>query len=388
MNGTLWRSRAVARLLGAGARLPAYVLFYVTHRCDARCAHCFFWRQLNDRSFRELDLGEIDALARSLGPVLQVTLTGGSPELRNDLPEIAEIFHRRCRPSNLTVCFNGYHRDRIRDQTREMLARCPAQRFSIGVSLDGIGEVHERLRGMPGLFGRAVGTIHDLHRLKLETGRVTITCAICVSELNHDTAGETARWVREHLPVDVLKPILIRGEPKAAGARGEQAVGSYLRLIGEPGPVASDSAGRRGDWFPALVAAKETVERDLIGRIVRTGRSPVRCSAAFETAVIHANGEVAGCELRGEVLGNLRDVGMDFGRLWRGVAAARFREHVRRRTCTCYHHCFLAPMIFRSPGLWPGLGRAVLAWWRGARRRPVCARSGVPDEAARVAGDP
>lgn len=53
----------------------------------------------------ELSLAEYEKIATSLGPMLQVTLTGGSPELRADLPEIAEIYSRICRPANITfVC--------------------------------------------------------------------------------------------------------------------------------------------------------------------------------------------------------------------------------------------------------------------------------------------
>jgi MoaA/NifB/PqqE/SkfB family radical SAM enzyme len=344
--------RAGWRLFGVGVRLPAYLLFFVTHRCDAKCGHCFFWRQLNDRSFRELELAEINTLAKSLGPVLQVTLTGGSPELRHDLPRIAEAFHRHCRPTNLTLCFNGYHTERIVAHMREIFDRCPGQRFTTGVSLDGLGEVHERIRGMPGLFERVVRTVHELHRLKVETGRLQVVCAICVSELNHASAEDTARWVWEHLPVDVVKPILVRGEPQNPRAIGQQAVEAYLRLVKSQRPRLQGPQGARRNWFQSLVAAKESVQRDLICRIAQTGQSPVRCSATFETAVIYANGNVAGCELRDEVLGNLRDVGMDFKQLWHATAASRFRQGVRCRQCTCYHHCFLAPMIFRSPRFW------------------------------------
>lgn len=363
MNTFVHKLRAGARLFGVGVRLPAYVLFFVTHRCDAKCGHCFFWRQLNDRSFRELDLAEINALARSLGPTLQVTLTGGSPELRSDLPDIAQAFHRHCRPANLTLCFNGYHSERIVAQVREMLDRCPGQRFTTGVSLDGIGEVHERLRGMPGLFDRVVRTVHELQRLKVETGRLQLVCAICISELNHADAEETARWVWKNLPVDLVKPILVRGVPQNPGAIGRQAVQTYLRLVESQRSRLTCPPGARRSWFEALVAAKESVQRELICRIAQHGQSPVRCSATYETAVIYANGNVAGCELRDEVLGNLRDVGMSFKRLWHGALTNRFREAVRRRQCTCYHHCFIAPLIFRSPRFWLRLGRALHSAW-------------------------
>jgi MoaA/NifB/PqqE/SkfB family radical SAM enzyme len=360
----LKRIESGVKLFGPGLRLPAYVIFFVTHRCDARCGHCFFWRQLNDRSYQELNLEEIDRLASVLGPVLQITLTGGSPELRHDLPEIAQVFHQRCQPANLTTCFNGYHTDRIARQVAEMLDRCSGQHFTAGVSLDGVGEEHDRLRGMPGLFDRVLRTIDELHHLKRETGRLQLICAVCISELNHETAERTVQWAREHLPVDFVKPILVRGKPHNPEALGCHAAKTYLRIVQSNTPTM-----RAGNlhWFNRLVLAKESVQRDLIVRISQTGVSPVRCSAARETAVVYADGSVSACELRQEKLGNLRDVNMDFARLWRDVAAQQFRESLRQRPCTCYHHCFLAPLIFRSPRLWFPLAKALVSLNSAAR---------------------
>ena len=77
------RLQSVAKLLAPGAHMPVYLLVFVTARCDARCGHCFYWQELNSGK-RELALEEYERLARSLGPVLQVTLTGGiSPRAGN-----------------------------------------------------------------------------------------------------------------------------------------------------------------------------------------------------------------------------------------------------------------------------------------------------------------
>ena len=40
-------------------------------------------------------------------------ITGGSPELRKDLPAIAREFYRHCRPAHMTLCMLARHTDRI-----------------------------------------------------------------------------------------------------------------------------------------------------------------------------------------------------------------------------------------------------------------------------------
>ena len=177
------------RLLSPGAQLPVYLLMFVTNRCNAACDHCFYWRELNEKVKEELTLAEFERLAKSLGQMFQVTLTGGSPELRKDLPEIAEIFHRNCRPSNMTFCMLGHATDRIIEQLETILARCKGQRFTLAISLDGLGEEHDKLRKLPGCFDRAVSTIRRAGELKKHFSNLRIAIGTAGSDIVfHDDA--------------------------------------------------------------------------------------------------------------------------------------------------------------------------------------------------------
>ena len=100
-----------------------------------------------------------------------------------------------------------------------MLTRCPGQNIKIGISLDGIGEEHDRLRGIPGLFKHVVATVQELGNLKRRFPTLRVDIGMTVHGLNYNTVLDTARWVRQNLPVDVLKPILvaaIRSIPRRA----------------------------------------------------------------------------------------------------------------------------------------------------------------------------
>ena len=61
--------------------LPDAITFFVTSRCNARCEHCFYWKELNaDRD--ELTLEEINKVATSMSKGLDsLALTGGEPTL-------------------------------------------------------------------------------------------------------------------------------------------------------------------------------------------------------------------------------------------------------------------------------------------------------------------
>jgi MoaA/NifB/PqqE/SkfB family radical SAM enzyme len=300
-------------------------------------------------------VAEHERVADSLGPLLQLTLTGGSPELRPDLPDVTEAWVRRTRPVNVTFCMNGYHTERIVRHIQDVLARMPEQTFTVGLSLDGLGEEHDRLRGMPGLFERLQATFWRLGALREGArGRLRLTAAITVSGLNHASAEATARWARANLPIDVLKPILVRGSPKDPRTLEIPHRERWERVVSGDDPWLGGHPGH-ATAYGTLVDVKELVQRDLIDQIQRTGRSPVTCAAGRETAVILPHGVLRGCEPREELLGDLRAVDLDLGRLWRSPDADHFRASTGQHpTCEgCFHHCFHSPPLFRTPSLWP-----------------------------------
>jgi len=359
------RAIAAKRLLSPGRKLPVYLLVFVTNRCNAACDHCFYWRELNQKT-SELTIDEYDRLASSVGPLLQVTLTGGSPELRKDLPDITNVFVERCAPANITFCMLGASTDRILEQVEAVVSRHPKQRLTVAISLDGLGEEHDKLRKLPGCFDRVVATFRGLGVLKRSFPGLRLAVGMTVHGLNYLSVETTAAWVRANLPVDLLKPILVRGDPINPETLDERCKTSYMRVIDQDRCWVSGERAQLLSPMDFLISIKEEVQRDLIAEISHTQRARAVCSGGRETGVIYPNGDVLGCELREERLGNLRDCNMDLSRVWLNDSADSFRATAGKvAACAgCYHHCFLSPPIFRSPSLWPQVVRAAFAVMR------------------------
>ena len=78
-----------------------------------------------------------------------------------------------------------------------------------------------------------------------------------------------------------------------------------------------------------LNGAKERVLYAEVERVARTGAYKSPCRAGRIGAVMYENGDVAACEILGQSIGNLRDYGLDFSRLWfSGSANQTPREQV------------------------------------------------------------
>lgn len=140
------------------------VVWSVTQRCNLHCGHCY--ADSHDRPYPgELTTKEGTALLTDLAGfgVPTVLFSGGEPLLRADIFELAET--AKALGMRTVLSTNG---TAIDDPTAERIA---AAGFSyVGVSIDGIGARHDKLRGSRGAYWRALAGIQAAQRVGLRTG--------------------------------------------------------------------------------------------------------------------------------------------------------------------------------------------------------------------------
>ena len=89
-----------------------------------------------------------------------INITGGEPFLRDDLVEIVRILDEHCDHPRIVISTNGFERRRIAHAAPGLLKI--GRNVGIAVSLDGIGEKHDEIRGIPGGFDKVVETLKQL----------------------------------------------------------------------------------------------------------------------------------------------------------------------------------------------------------------------------------
>ena len=101
------RVGSIVRAL-ATRRTPYYVHFGVTHRCNLTCRMCGIWKMGNRKT--EVTTEQVRAIARNLRAVGTgvVSLGGGEPLLRDDLPELIRAFFDQ--GIDVRLLTNGYTR--------------------------------------------------------------------------------------------------------------------------------------------------------------------------------------------------------------------------------------------------------------------------------------
>jgi radical SAM protein with 4Fe4S-binding SPASM domain len=157
------RLRALAR---RRAR-PRDAVVAVNGVCNARCRMCSIWETEHAPI---LDPAALEGLPRTLR---DLNLTGGEPFLRADLPELARSARRLLPRARIVVSTNGFLSERILQAAaawqRESL------RIGIAVSVDGIGRMHDEMRGVPGAYRRVVSTLRGLRALRYQPRAVAFT---------------------------------------------------------------------------------------------------------------------------------------------------------------------------------------------------------------------
>ena len=134
---------------------PIYAVWEITLACDLACRHCGSraGHGRPDELSPEKCLDLVDQMAE-LG-VREVSLIGGEAYLRDDWTDILE----RIRSHNMMALLTTGGRGLTKERCEEAAA---AGLQSTSVSIDGVRETHDRLRGVEGSFDSAMQAFDNL----------------------------------------------------------------------------------------------------------------------------------------------------------------------------------------------------------------------------------
>ena len=149
--------------------MPTDVSIITTYRCQMRCKMCNIWENPSDRK-KEITPEELEILPN----FKFVNVTGGEPFVRNDLEDIIEVMYKKS--DRIVISTSGWHTKKI----HKLAERFPD--IGIRVSIEGLSQKNDELRGRDGGFDRGMRTLLGLK----EMGIKDIGFGITVSNKNSD----------------------------------------------------------------------------------------------------------------------------------------------------------------------------------------------------------
>ena len=319
---------------------------------------CFYWDAMQQKT-EQLSLENIDKISKGLPNLLQLSLTGGEPSLREDLPELATIF---CRNSNVAKCSintNGMLTERFVKQANKFVADNPETNFRISISIDGDEKLHDKIRGIRGSYGNAMATMSELKKLEYDNLQLDVTTTI--SAYNHATFFDYVNDIEQDFEPDIYVVNYTRGITKEEGA-GDIPYEAYEK-------ISKYVTNRKRKSHDLLQLAVKTMDRTMlneIDRIVSEKKFKYFCMAGKKLITIYQDGRVAPCEiletktqqnsgsaisskLDDTLLGKLQDFDFDIQKLLETHHAKHVKTWIRDSKCFCTFECARANDVIFNP---------------------------------------
>ena len=125
---------------------PTDMCIITTYRCPMRCKMCDIWNNPTEVK-KEIQPEELEILPH----VKFVNITGGEPFVRQDLEAIVKVLFTKS--PRVVISTSGWFEDRIIDLAKKH------PRIGIRVSIEGLSQKNDELRGKSGGFDRGLRTL-------------------------------------------------------------------------------------------------------------------------------------------------------------------------------------------------------------------------------------
>jgi radical SAM protein with 4Fe4S-binding SPASM domain len=336
---------------------PGFVIFYVTNRCNFRCNFCFYGEEIKKGQKKdELSLGEIEKIAKTTGPLLQLSLTGGEPFLRNGLADIVHIFVRHTRPWFVTIPTNASMPDRMVEFLENVLPAHPNIDFRIVFSIEGIGEEHDDIRSTPGSFEKIIESHRVLTSIRERFPNLVLDANSVFTARSEDTLKDTLRHLDENLAFDNLSITFARGDIsdeslKQTSREKYEDINRFLESL---------NRGKESRFlYPVWRGVRDVSRRNLI-RTEFDDEFVAPCVAGRKIVVIGETGEVFPCEILGRSMGNLREFDFDLKLLMASAENDELRKWIVDSKCKCTFECALTANVAWNITSYPKLAVASL----------------------------
>lgn len=338
-------------------RQVGYLIQYVTNRCNFRCNFCFYAAEI-DKGVKpdELTVAEFEKIARSIGPLVQLSLTGGEPFLRRELAEITRIFVERTHARFITLPTNASLTDKMVSYLEAVLPACPDSYFRIVISIEGIGQEHDDIRSMPGSYRKIQESYRALDPLRRRFHNMVLDSNSVYTARSEATLLSTLQHLAEEFDFDNMSVTYARGEVRDPALK-EVSRDNYIKVNQF---LENVRRGKETRWLYPLWRGARDVSRHSLMKTVFDDEFVSPCVAGRKLIVISETGEVLPCEVLGKSMGNLRDHDFDVRRLLALRENENLREWIVESRCKCSFECALAANVVWNASSYPSLAKAAI----------------------------
>jgi len=142
---------------------PKVLQLPITYRCNACCIMCNIWRMdnSNEMTLKEFSMCLKDSIFKEVN---SVGVNGGEPTLLINLQDYVKEILKLPKIKYLNIISNGINQSLLLKNLKQIYQLCHNKniQFHVSISLDGVGKVHDSIRGVPNAFKRTTSTINEI----------------------------------------------------------------------------------------------------------------------------------------------------------------------------------------------------------------------------------
>lgn len=275
---------------------PVVIQFPVNDVCNAKCQMCNIWQQKFDYQISPQELA-IAVNNRLFSEVRGVGINGGEPTLRKDLAEIVDVlFGNLPKLSNIALITNSLNSSQVIERIGEIgqVIKSHSGHLDVMVSLDGVGEVHDRVRGRKGNFENALKVINFIQNSDLVSSR-RLGCTVI---------KENVYGVHDLFEFALSQNIYIKYRLGLPHQR------LYSRDVSEPFDLTFAEKYHLSIFLENIIRFYETSEqqkffyKSLIGQIMYGKPRAAGCDWQHRGVTLSARGELLYCAVESKTLGS------------------------------------------------------------------------------------
>lgn len=183
---------------------PSTIQMPITSRCNSRCKTCNIWKCDNHD---DIDASELEKALKDdfFSEVTGVGLNGGEFTLVPNFLDIVKAVLTLPNIKSVYLISNGLYPKRLFEYLELANSLCVEHQVSlhICISVDGVGQVHEIVRGVPNCFDKTKFVLDELTRNSTRyCSSYSVGCTISI--YNVDSIKETCLFLSQYkgLPVE------------------------------------------------------------------------------------------------------------------------------------------------------------------------------------------
>lgn len=157
------------KVTGAKKKYPKVIQLPITSKCNAKCVMCNVWKINPKDEMTPEQLGRYlkDDIFKE---VLSVGINGGEPSLLPDLEKYIEKVLELPKINSLNIISHGFSTNILLKHLENIYKLCKDKNvsFHVSVSLDGIGKIHNMVRGKSNVFEKTLKSIMEVKNNKFK----------------------------------------------------------------------------------------------------------------------------------------------------------------------------------------------------------------------------